>query len=127
MKIKNVSSYKSHKNVKNPKDIQILKKRRIYTMNYNKQRIFAVIITLVSIAMLCQAWHDARHNGGYYLKAAAFAPVGIVAGIFLTFFPQFFGKPETTREKIVTLTVYGCGLLLGLYNWYLIDPSLFSF
>lgn len=101
--------------------------RKIYTMNYTKQRIFAVIITLISTAILYWTWQDARHNNGYYLKAATFAPVGIVAGIFLTFFPQFFGKPETTREKIITLTVYGCGLLLGLYNWYLIDPAILSF
>jgi hypothetical protein len=96
-------------------------------MGYIKQRIFAVFITLISLGVLYWVWYEAQQNGGYYLKAATFAPVGIVAGIFLTFFPQFFGKPETRREKVVTLSVYGFGLLLGLYNWYLIDPSIFSF
>jgi hypothetical protein len=89
--------------------------------------MFAVITTLISTGVLYWTWYDARHNGGYYLKAATFAPVGIVAGIFLIFFPQFSGKPETTGERAVVLAVFGVGLLFGLYNWYLIDPSGFPF
>lgn len=96
-------------------------------MAYIKQRIFASVIAATSFAVLFFVWNDAQRSDGYYLKAAAFAPVGIVAGIFLIFFPQFFGKPETMREKTIVFTVYGFGLLLGLYNWYLIDPSIFSF
>ena len=96
-------------------------------MIHIKQRISSVIITLISIGVLYRVWYDSLHNGGYYLKETAFAPVGIVAGIFLVFFPRFFGKPETTREKLVTLCVYEIGLLLGLYNWYLIDPKMFTF
>lgn len=87
-----------------------------------KQRISAVFITLISIVILYQTHYDALHNNGYYLKAAAFAPLGIVAGVFLVFFPQFSGKPETAREKAVVLTVFFVGVSLGLYNWYLIDP-----
>ncbi len=92
-----------------------------------KQRISAVIITLISIAILYRTHYDALHSNSYYLKAAAFAPLGIVAGIFLVFFPQFSGKPETTREKAVVLTVFFVGVLFGLYNWYLIDPQVFKF
>jgi heme A synthase len=96
-------------------------------MLYLKQRIFAVIIILVFAVILYLTWNDARYNGGYYLKMAIFAPVGIVSGGFLLFFPQFSGKPETSRAKIITLTVLGIGILLGLYNWYLIDPRGFPF
>lgn len=96
-------------------------------MLYLKHRILAVIITLISTGILYWTWHDARQNGGYYLKAATFAPVGIVMGLFLVFFPRFYGKPETTREKLIALSGFVVGLLLGLYNWYLIDPSRFPF
>ena len=91
-----------------------------------KQRIIGIIIALVSIAVLYLTWHDARYNNGYYLKAAAFAPLGILGGIFLSIFPQFFGKPETVREKVVVMTVFAVGVLLGLYNWYLLDPHFFQ-
>ena len=92
-----------------------------------KQRIYAFLIVLISTAVLFWTWHDAARNGGYYLKAATFAPVGIVAGVFLVFFPEFFGKPETARKRIVVLSIFGVGLLLGLCNIYLIDPNFFSF
>ncbi len=92
-----------------------------------KQRFFGFLTALISAGVLYWTWQDARASGGYYLKAAAFAPVGIVMGIFLVFFPQFGGKPETTREKVVTLTVFAVGLAVGLYNWYLIDPERFAF
>ncbi len=92
-----------------------------------KQRITAVILTLASTAILYQTWFEAERGGGYFLKAAAFAPLGIVAGIFLIFFPKFGGKPETTRAKIVVLSVFAVGVLIGLFNWYLIDPQVFKF
>ena len=92
-----------------------------------KQRIAAIFITLASIGILWETWAEARHGGGYFLKAAAFAPVGIVVGIFLIFFPKYYGKPETTREKFVVATVYCVGMVIGLFNWYLIDPSILKF
>jgi hypothetical protein len=92
-----------------------------------KQRFFGLLIALISTGVLYWTWYDAQQNGGYYIKAAAFAPLGIVMGIFLIFFPQFSGKPETAREKFITLTVFGIGMLCGLFNWYLIDPERFAF
>lgn len=92
-----------------------------------KQRIFALIIALISIAILYWNWQEAKAGGAYHLKAAAFAPLGIVGGVFLTFFPQFFGRPETSKEKIVAVTIFAIGIAAGLYNWYLIDPGVFPF
>lgn len=92
-----------------------------------KQRILALILTLVSIGIFWQTRSEAQHGGKYFLKAVAFSPVGIVAGIFLFFFPQFFGKPETIREKVVVMSVFVIGLTLGLLNWYSIDPQVFKF
>ena len=99
--------------------------RRIIEML--KQRIAAIFITLVSIGILWKTWSEARHGGGYFLKAAAFAPVGIVVGIFLLFFPQYYGKPETKRETAVVMSVYFVGIVIGLLNWYLIDLSILKF
>lgn len=92
-----------------------------------KGRIIAVILVLASTFIVYQTWSEAGHGGSYSLKAAAFAPVGIVGGIFLFFFPQFGSKPETTREKLIVMTVFAVGVIAGLFNWYLIDPSIFTF
>lgn len=92
-----------------------------------KQRIFGLILALAAAAILLQTRFEAERDGRYFLKAAAFAPLGIVAGIFLVFFPRYFGKPETARDKAVVMTVFAVGVLLGLYNWYSIDPSVFKF
>lgn len=92
-----------------------------------KGRIIAIILALASTFIVYQTWFEAKHGGSYSLKAAAFAPVGIVAGIFLFFFPQFGGKPETTRQKLVVMTVFAVGVVIGLFNWYSIDPQIFKF
>ena len=96
-------------------------------MTYLKQRLFALIIAFLGAALLYHSHYDVRHSGSYNLKETAFAPFLIVAGIFLLVFPQYFGKPETNCEKAVVLGVFGIGMLLGLYNWYLIDPTMFPF
>jgi ABC-type Mn2+/Zn2+ transport system permease subunit len=92
-----------------------------------KQRIIAIFISLASAGILWETWAEARHGGSYFLKAAALAPVGIVAGIFLIFFPKYYGKPETAHEKIVIAAVYSIGVAFGLFNWYLIDPQILKF
>jgi hypothetical protein len=92
-----------------------------------KQRIFALILALAATAIFLQTRFEAQRDGRYFLKAAAFAPLGIVTGIFLVFFPKYFSKQETVREKAVVMTIFAVGILLGLYNWYSIDPSIFKF
>lgn len=92
-----------------------------------KQRITAIGLTLASSFIVYQTWTEVRHGGNYFLKAAAFAPLGMVAGIFLFFFPQFGGKPETARQKLIVAAVFAVGLIVGLFNWYLIDPQIFTF
>ncbi len=99
--------------------------RRIIMML--KGRITGIILALVSAFIVYQTWSEAGRGGTYSLKAAAFAPLGVIGGMFLIFFPQFGGKPETTREKIVVLSVFAVGVVVGLFNWYLIDPQVFGF
>lgn len=94
---------------------------------YTKQRIFAVLLILGSIAMIYYGWYRLENEGVYSLKMAAFAPLIGVGGIFLLFFPTMFGKPETTKEKVIVFAVFAVGILAGLINWYLMDPGFFGF
>lgn len=91
-----------------------------------KARLFALVLILVCAGLTWYGWHQLTTEGRYPLKVAAFAPVGIVGGLFLLFFPKKFGKPETTKDKVIVLLVFGVGLIAGLLNWYLMDPGFFG-
>jgi hypothetical protein len=94
---------------------------------YIKQRLFAVVLILVSIALIYYGWYRLWTEGDYSLRMAAFSPVIGIGGIFLLFFPTMFGKPETTREKVIVMAVFAVGIVAGLINWYLMDPGYFGF
>jgi len=94
---------------------------------YIKQRLFAVVLILVSIALIYYGWYQLWTEGEYSLRMAAFSPLIGVGGIFLIFFPSMFGKPETTREKVIVMAVFAVGIVAGLINWYLMDPGYFGF
>ena len=94
---------------------------------YIKQRIFAVVLILVSIGLIYYGWYQLRTEGVYSLKMAAFSPLIGIGGIFLLFFPSMFGKPETAKEKVIVFAVFAVGIIAGLINWYLMDPGLFGF
>ena len=94
---------------------------------YIKQRIFAVLLILGSIAMIYYGWYRLWNEGEYSLRMAAFAPLIGVGGIFLLFFPSMFGKPNTTKEKVIVFAVFAIGIVAGLINWYLMDPGFFAF
>jgi len=91
-----------------------------------KTRLFALLIVLISAGLTYLGWYQLTTEGRYPLKVAAFAPVGIVGGLFLLLFPNKVGKPETTKDKIIVLLVFGVGLIAGLVNWYLMDPGFFG-
>lgn len=94
---------------------------------YVKQRLFAVVLILLSIALVYYGWYRLWNEGVYSLKMAAFSPLVGVGGIFLLFFPTMFGKPDTTKEKVIVLVVFAVGIVAGLINWYLMDPGYFGF
>lgn len=94
---------------------------------YLKQRLFAVALVLVSIGLVYYGWYRLWNEGVYSLRMAAFAPLIGVGGIFLVFFPSLFGKPETTKEKLIVMAVFVVGIIAGLINWYLMDPAYFGF
>src|SRR5262249_15531151 len=94
--------------------------------NMIKIRIFGLILALLSAGMVWYNWQELHKHGSYYLKIAAFGPVGVVGGLFLIGFPGFSGVPKTTREKVIVFVVFGLGLLAGLVNTYLMDPGMFG-
>ena len=95
-------------------------------MSYLKERIIAVLLLLFSLAMIYYGWYTLREEGVYSLKMAAFAPLGAVGGLLLVF-PSMFGKPETTKERVIVLVVFVVGVIAGLVNWFLMDPGFFGF
>jgi len=95
-------------------------------MSHLKQRVIAVVLILFSAAMIYYGWYRLREEGVYSLKMAAFAPLGVVGGIFLLLFPSLGGKPTTAKQKVIVLFVFLVGLAAGLVNWYLMDPGFFG-
>lgn len=95
-------------------------------MGHLKTRLLALLIIAVSAGLIYVNWHQLHTEGTYSTKLAAFGPVGVVGGLFLLLFPGKSGKPETAREKVIALLVFGIGLAAGLYNWYLMDPGFFG-
>ncbi|HEU5237418.1 MAG TPA: hypothetical protein VFU37_09775 [Pyrinomonadaceae bacterium] len=91
-----------------------------------KVRLFALVLILLFAGMVYYNWHQLQTAGKYSLKMAAFAPVGVVGGLFLMVFPSKVGKPQTTADKLIVLGVFVVGLGAGLLNWYLMDPGFFG-
>jgi len=96
-------------------------------MAHIKQRVIALLLILFSAAMIWYGWYRLHEEGVYSLKMAAFAPLGVVGGIFLLLFPSFAGKPTTTKQKVVVFVVFAIGIVAGLVNWFLMDPGFFGF
>lgn len=94
---------------------------------YLKQRLFALVLIIVSAGMIYYGWHLLRTEGVYYMKMATFAPLGVVGGIFLLLFPAMSGKPNSTRQKVIVFAVFAIGIVAGLVNWFLMDPGFFGF
>ena len=95
-------------------------------MNYLKARLLAIVIILIFVGLIYYNWQQLNSEGSYSMKLAAFGPVGVVGGLFLLLFPGKGGKPETAKDKVIALLVFGVGLVAGLYNWYLMDPGFFG-
>lgn len=95
-------------------------------MRHLKMRLLGVALILLFAALTYYNWRQLTQEGTYSLKMAAFGPVGVVGGLFVLLFPGKGGKPETTRDKVLVLLVFGVGLAAGLLNWYLMDPGFFG-
>jgi drug/metabolite transporter (DMT)-like permease len=95
-------------------------------MGYWKVRLFALGVVALAAWMTYANWQEALTEFTYDMRVATFGPVIGVFGVFLVFFPTKIGRPETTRDKVINLFVFGVGLAAGFYNWYLMDPQRFD-
>jgi len=94
---------------------------------YIKQRLFGLLLIVLCAGLVYYGWYLLRTEGVYYLKMAAFAPLGIVGGVFLLLFPTMGGKPNSGRQKAIVFAVFAIGIIAGLVNWFLMDPGFFGF
>jgi high-affinity Fe2+/Pb2+ permease len=92
-----------------------------------KTRLFGLALVIICAGLIYYGWYQLREEGVYYIKTAAFSPLGVVGGIFLMLFPGMGGKPNTTKEKIIVFVVFAIGIVAGLVNWFLMDPGFFGF
>lgn len=95
-------------------------------MNQLKFRLLAIVLILLFGGLIYYNWYQLTNEGSYSMKIAAFGPVGVLGGLFMLFFPGKAGKPETAKDKVIVLLVFAVGLVLGLFNWYLMDPGYFG-
>lgn len=82
------------------------------------------MFTVFSWLML-NNWGLAVTGGAYSPKLAAFGPLGLIASLFIIFFPSKAGVPETTKDKVILFSLFIISLGLGLLHWYMIDPKFF--
>ena len=95
-------------------------------MSHLKARLFALVLILLGGGLVYYNWQQLLREHEYSLTLAAFAPLCAVGGLFLLIFPSLAGKPNTAKEKLIVLAVFGIGLAAGLVNWYLMDPGFFG-
>lgn len=91
-----------------------------------KTRLLGLVLVIVFAGMIYYGWYQLWQEGIYYIKIAAFAPLGVAGGIFLMLFPGMGGKPNTTKQKMIVMVVFAFGLVAGLINWFLMDPGFFG-
>lgn len=89
-------------------------------------RLFALALIAVCAGLMYYNWQQVAVGESYYLKIAVMAPVGVVGGLFLLLFPSKIGKPETTGDKVLVMVVFAVGVMAGIVNLYLMDPSYFG-
>jgi hypothetical protein len=95
-------------------------------MSHLKARLFALVIILVFTGLMYYNWQQLIRESTYSIRFAALGPLGVIGGFFLLVFPEKGGKPETTKDKVIALLLFGVGLAAGLYNWFLMDPGFFG-
>ncbi len=96
-------------------------------MSTTKTRLLGLAIIAMAIAMQWYNLHELREKGQYHFKAAAFAPLLFIGGIYSVLFPSLAGKPETAKQKFLLVVIFVVGLAAGAVDVYLMDPGFFGF
>ncbi len=89
-------------------------------------RLFALLGAAASAGITYYNWIQLHAEGKYSMRTAVLAPAFVVMGLFVFVFPKYFGKAETTAEKIIVMLIFVLGLAAGGYNLYLMDPGMFG-
>ena len=95
-------------------------------MRYWQIRLFGLAIALISAALIYYNWQRVLTEGTYNFRTAALAPIGMVFGIYILFFPTKIGRPETALDKFLVFLLLAVGFAAGVYNWYRMDPVKFE-
>ncbi|MBV6495267.1 MAG: hypothetical protein JFAIHJKO_00371 [Pyrinomonadaceae bacterium] len=96
-------------------------------MSTMKTRLLGLAIIAMAIAMQWYNLYELREKGTYHFKAAAFAPLLFIGGLYSILFPSLAGKPETAKQKVLLIVVFVVGLATGAVDVYFMDPGFFGF
>lgn len=95
-------------------------------MSTMKARLFGLATIAMAIAMQWYNLYELREKGQYHFKAAAFAPLLFIGGLYSVLFPSLAGKPETAKQKFLLILVFIVGLAAGAVDVYWMDPGFFG-
>lgn len=90
-------------------------------------RLFGLGAAAVSAGLIYFNWQQLLEEHTYSFRIAGLAPIGVIMGLYILFFPTKIGRPETTLDKLLVILVVLIGAAAGAYNWYMMDPEKFSF
>ncbi|HCK64705.1 MAG TPA: hypothetical protein DHW49_00435 [Anaerolineae bacterium] len=88
-------------------------------------RLFGLVGALISAGITYYNWMQFNPERTYSMRAAVIAPAFVVLCLLIFLFPKYM-KPETTIDKIVVLFFFMLGVAAGVYNLYLMNPSMFG-
>lgn len=88
-------------------------------------RLFGLLGAAASAGIAYHNWTQLNTEGEYNMRMAVLAPAFVVLSLFIFLFPKYM-KPETTIEKIILMFVFIVGVAAGVYNLYLMNPSMFG-
>lgn len=89
-------------------------------------RLFALLGSAVAAGITYYNWMQLNTEGEYSTRAAVLAPAFVILSLLVFLFPKYIGRPETTKDTIIIMFVFILGVAAGVYNLYLMDPSMFG-
>ncbi len=102
-----------------------------------KDRLFGLLLFIVSAGILLLNWYTNLKSGYYYVKMSFMSPLGLLFGLGLLIFggmkrePSNGSKPKPslTRALVAILVIFGglgLGAALGIVNVYLLEHNTFK-
>lgn len=95
-------------------------------MQYVRIRMFLLGVILCLAGLVYYEWQRALETFHYSPKMAVLGPFAITIALYLLILPTRLGKPNSAGEMKSIIAVIALGVMAGLVNLYLIDPSMFG-